>query len=129
MSVQTPEVHAVFHSLIEQFESAFTQGDAAGIASFYTENAMLLPPEADFVKGRQAIQAFWQMAIDMGIKGLKLDVIDVELHGDTAIEMSKYTLGSADNEVMEQGKGIVIWKSVGGVWKLHRDIWNSSATA
>jgi len=126
MTTQTPDIHSAIHALIENIESTFSRGDAAAIADIYTNNGMLLPPESDLVQGKQDIEAFWQVAIDMGIKNLKLDIVEVEQHGDTAIEMSKYTMSSADDKLLDQGKGIVIWKYEGGSWKLHRDIWNSS---
>ena len=126
MTIQTPDIHSAIHALIENFESTFSRGDSADIADFYTDNGMLLPPESDLVQGKRDIKAFWQAAIDMGIKNVKLDIVEVEQHGDTAIEMSKYTLSSADDNLIDQGKGIVIWKYEGGAWKLHRDIWNSS---
>lgn len=126
MTTQTPDIHSAINALIENFESTFLRGDAADIADLYTDNSMLLPPESDIVKGKRGIEVFWQMAIDMGIKNVKLDFVEIEQHGDTAIEMSKYTLSSADDNLIDQGKGIVIWKYEGGAWKLHRDIWNSS---
>ena len=126
MTIHTPDIHSAIHALIENFESTFSRGDSADIADFYTDNGMLLPPESDLVQGKRDIKAFWQAAIDMGIKNVKLDIVEVEQHGDTAIEMSKYTLSSADDNLIDQGKGIVIWKYEGGAWKLHRDIWNSS---
>ena len=126
MATQTSDIHAVINSLIENFESTFTKGEAANIADFYTDNGMLLPTGSDFVQGKQDIEAFWQVAIDMGIKNVKLHIVEIEQHGETAIEMSKYTLSSADEQVVDQGKGIVIWKYEDGAWKMHRDIWNSS---
>jgi len=126
MTTQTASIHTVFRTLIEKIESAFARGDAADIANCYTDNGMLLPVGADFVKGKRAIEAFWQEAIDMGINTLKLDIVEVEQHGDTAIEMSKYTMRSADDQMVDHGKGIVIWKYTDGTWKLHRDIWTSS---
>ena len=126
MTIHTSDIHSAIHALIENFESTFSRGDSADIADFYTDNGMLLPPESDLVQGKRDIKAFWQAAIDMGIKNVKLDIVEVEQHGDTAIEMSKYTLSSADDNLIDQGKGIVIWKYEGGAWKLHRDIWNSS---
>ena len=126
MTIHTPDIHSAIHALIENFESTFSRGDSAEIADFYTDNGMLLPPESDLVQGKRDIKAFWQAAIDMGIKNVKLDIVEVEQHGDTAIEMSKYTLSSADDNLIDQGKGIVIWKYESGAWKLHRDIWNSS---
>jgi hypothetical protein len=51
------------------------------------------------------------------------------LHGDSAYEVGKYTLGGEGGQVMNQGKYIVIWKKQGGEWKLYRDIWNTSMPA
>ena len=59
---------------------------AAGVAALYTEQGQLLPPNADFMIGRQAIQAFWQGAMDMGIATAKIEILEVEGHGDTVIE-------------------------------------------
>ncbi|MFC1845104.1 YybH family protein [Thermodesulfobacteriota bacterium] len=126
MTAQTSDILTTLQVLAENFASAFASGDAANIAEFYTEDGMLLPAGSDFIKGKQAIKEYWQAAIDMGIKSIKLDIMEVEQHNDTAIEMSKYTLSSADDQVIDSGKGIVIWKNKGGAWKLHRDIWNSS---
>jgi len=123
---QTSEIHTTISTLAESFESAFKSGDVKNIAEFYTDNGMLLPEGSDFIEGKQAIQEYWQAAIDMGIKSIKLDIVEIEQHDDTVIEMSKYTLRSTDDQVIDSGKGIVIWKNRGGIWKIHRDIWNSS---
>ena len=126
MTTQTSDIRSDIHALVEDFESTFARGNAADIADFYTENGMLLPTGSDFVQGKRDIEEYWKVAIDMGVKNIKLDIVEVEQHGDTAIEMSRYTLSGADNQVMDKGKGIVIWKYESGTWKLHRDIWNSS---
>ena len=126
MTTQTPDIHLSIHALIEGFESAFSRGNVTDIAGFYTDNGMLLPPGSDLVQGKRDIEVFWQTVIDMGIKNVKLDVVEVDQQGDTAIEMSKYILSGTDDNLIDQGKAIVVWKYEGGVWKLHRDIWNSS---
>jgi uncharacterized protein (TIGR02246 family) len=112
-----------------EFVASFGKGDAAGVAALYTEQGQLLPPNADFMVGREAIQAFWQGAMDMGIASAKIEILEVEGHGDTAIEVSKYTLHAADGTELDTGKFIVIWKRVQGEWQLHRDIFNSSKPA
>ena len=109
--------------------ATFNRGDAAGVAALYTEQGQLLPPNADFMIGREAIQAFWQGAMDMGIATAKIEILEVEEHGDTAIEVSTYTLHAQDGTELDAGKFIVIWKRVEGEWKLHRDIFNSSKPA
>ena len=85
-----------------------------------------MPPNSDFVRGKAAVQAFWQGAFDMGIKAAALDIVEVEAHGDTAIEISQYTLFVEGDQVADKGKYIVIWKRIEGEWKLHQDIYNSS---
>jgi uncharacterized protein (TIGR02246 family) len=123
------EVRDAIAAADAKFEAAFKRGDAAGVAAFYTEGAQLLPPNVDFMIGRQAIQAYWQGAIDAGIKEARIEIVEVEAHGDTAIEVSKYTLHGEGGVELDAGKFIVIWKREGGQWKLHRDIFNSSKPA
>ena len=113
----------------KRFMETFERGDAAGMATLYTENGQLLPPNTDIVSGRQGIQAFWQGAIDMGIKAMKLETTELEEHGDTAIAVGKYTLSGEGDQVIDSGKYVVILKQEGGQWRLHRDIWNSSMPA
>ena len=113
----------------ETFISTFSRGDAAGIADLYTENGQFLPPNSDFVTGKKAIQATFQAFMDMGVKAVKLETIEVEGYGDTASEVGRYTLEGKDGQVLDQGKFIVIWKQEAGQWKLHRDIINTSMPA
>ena len=104
-------------------------GDAAGLAALYTENGQLLPPNSEFVTGRQAIQEFHQGGMDTGIKSLKLETIEVEGMGKTAYEVGKYTLFDDGDQMIDTGKYVVIWKQEAGQWRLHRDIWNSRRPA
>ena len=123
------EVQAAIAAVNENFMAAFNRWNAAGLADFYTENGQLLPTGSDFVTGRVAIQAFWQAAMDRGRKTVRLEIVEAEGHGDTAIEIGKYTLSWEAGDVMDRGKYVVIWKQEGGQWKLHRDIWNTSLPA
>ena len=111
------------------FMATFKRGDTAGMAALYTEKGQLLPPNSDFVAGREAIKAVWQSVMEMGIKDAKLETVELEVHGDTAIEVGKYALSGEGGQVMDSGKFVVIWKQEGGRWRLHRDIWTSSVSA
>ncbi len=73
------------HDAVRKFETTFAQGNIDGIVVHYTNTAMAFPPASDLVQGRQVIGAFWQEAMDMGIRQVKLDILEVEMHGDTAI--------------------------------------------
>jgi uncharacterized protein (TIGR02246 family) len=119
-------IRAALGAANEAFMAAFRRGDAAGLAALYTENGQVLPPNGDFVSGPEAIHAMWQSVMDMGVKGVRLEIIEAEDHGNTAIEVSRYALMDAEGADLDRGKYVVVWKQVGGQWKLHRDIFNSS---
>ena len=112
-----------------QLTAAFSRGDAAGVAAAYTTNAQVLPPNSDVIAGQPGIQTFWQGAMHMGIKAVKLETLEVEGAGQTAHEVGRYTLQGEGDQVIDAGKYVVIWQQEGSQWKLHRDIWNSSQPA
>lgn len=111
------------------FMAAFIRGDAAGVAACYTADARLLPPGAPPMSGTADITAFWQGAMNLGIKEAKLETKEIEERGDLAVEIGQYTLTiqTESGTVTDVGKYIVTWKNDAGAWKLHFDIWNSNA--
>ena len=112
----------------EGFMTAFNDGDAASVAKLYTEDAVLLPPGAVRLDGRQAIEQFWQGAMDAGITNLVLETVEMEVVGETSYEVGVLSLdvpGENGDLNTVSGKYIVIWQyGEDGEWRLHRDIWN-----
>jgi ketosteroid isomerase-like protein len=53
---------STIEALNMHFSAAFNRGDFAAAASQYTDDAYLLPPGADTVKGRHNIQLFFTKA-------------------------------------------------------------------
>ena len=98
----------------EKFMAAVGQQDAAALAALYTKGGQLLPPNSDFVTGREAIQGVWQAVMDMGILRAEMEIVEVEDHGKTAIEVSRYTLYAEGDVVADKGKYIVVWKKKKG---------------
>ena len=109
-----------------QFVKAANSGDTARVASLYTEDAVLLAPNAPMMRGRQEIKAFFDgMVEQMGLPELQLNTKQVEEHGDTAWEVGAYTMKLQG--VSDHGKYIVVWKRQGDDWKLAADIWNTDS--
>jgi uncharacterized protein (TIGR02246 family) len=111
------------------FMEAFEERDAAAVARLYAEAAQLLPPNADIVAGSDAIEAFWRNAMESGLSGVRLETVEVDAFGDTAVEAGRYTLLSdagAEQRPADNGKYLVVWKRQNTAWRLYRDIWNSS---
>lgn len=125
MSAQ-PDVRSHVQHGNQQFMAAFKAGDATAIAALYTREAQLMPANSDVVRGADAIRAFWQGVMDMGVREATLEAVEVDALGDTAIEEGRYRLLADKGVQADQGKYIVIWKREGSRWKLHRDIWTTS---
>jgi uncharacterized protein (TIGR02246 family) len=125
----TSDTRREIESANAQIMSAFRRSDATAIANKYTSAAQLLPANTDFVRGTAAIKAFWQSVMNMGVKSASLETIEVEDHGDTAIEVGRYRLLAAGDALVDQGKYIVVWKNENNTWKLHLDIWTTSQPA
>jgi uncharacterized protein (TIGR02246 family) len=109
-----------------EFGAAYGRGDARAVAAMYTEGGQLYPPNERAVAGRAAIEGFWKAAMDSGVKGVELKTAEVESLGDWAVEAGTYALSGKDGTTLDRGKYLVLWKRVGGTWRLHRDCWNSN---
>lgn len=120
------EPRAHIDEALVKFAAAFNAGDAATVASLYTEDAALFPPGADRIDGRAAIQTFWQGAIESGMKITDLRAVEVEATGDMAGEVGVFTatVTGETGPTTVDGQYIVVWKRTGHTWQLHRDIYN-----
>jgi len=114
----------------DAWSAAFNAGDAAAVATLYSENAMLLPPDATQVQGRQAIQDVFQGWVDDGLKNIKFDLVEVEESGDLAFEVGLFSVdypGEGGQMATATGNYLVVWKrEADGVWRLYRDTWNDT---
>ena len=127
MPMSSPdEIRNAYLSICEQFTKLYNSGDAQGLASLYSEDAKILSPNMDFVEGKNAIQTFWQGALEMGVKSFKSEVIETESSDNLGYLVGKYTLYGSENQEVDQGKYISVLKNMDGIWKVHRDIYNSS---
>jgi uncharacterized protein (TIGR02246 family) len=114
-------------SLSDKFAQAFNAGDAAAVAALYTNEAVILPPGAEMMKGRTAIQAFWKGAAEQLGNG-KLTTVEVKpLGSDRALEIGTFSFRTKASQPQEiTGKYVVVWEKVGSDWKLATDIWNTN---
>jgi len=118
---------ATIEKLNDVWSAAFNKGEAAAVAVLYTEDAYVLPPGAEMVKGRAAIEAFWRQAAQQ-MTDAKLTTVDVlPLGPEAAREVGTVTLKTKTQPPQEVvGKYVVVWRKVGGDWKLATDIGNTN---
>ncbi len=110
------------------FMKAIRRKDAAAAAACYSADGMVLAPQSEPVVGRKAIETFWNGFIKAGVTEVNLTTTEVIEAGNIASEVGRY-LVMASRKELDHGKYVVVWKIESGEWKLHRDIWNTSAGA
>jgi len=112
-----------------RFVEAYNRGDAAAAADGYTEDAKLLPPNREMVSGKRAIQEFWKTAMDMGVRRINLETVEVGYDGNVGYVRGVSTVTiqpEGGREMTERGKYLVALKrQADGSWKVAVDIWNS----
>ena len=127
-------VRAQIESVNKRFIDLFNKGDVDAFAKVYATDAMILPPNAEAIRGQSAIAEFWKGGWKAGLRNVALTTTEVDVHGNTA-----YELGTASLEMhrpdgslagKDSGKYIVVWKrNAAGQWQWYRDIWNSNLPA
>lgn len=130
LRVEAHEIRKAIETANAQWTAAFNRGDATAVAALYTDDATVMPPESEMIRGRQGIREFWQGAIQGGLKDAVLTTVEVRASGGMAYEIGKFSLTVHPKDQapkMISGKYAVVWKrQADGGWKLHVDIWNSS---
>jgi uncharacterized protein (TIGR02246 family) len=112
--------------LAVEFEAAFKAKDAAKVAAFYAEDAVMMPPNEPSVKGRTAIQAHYANQFKQGFTNLDLNPTESAVSGQQAFDVGTSSIVLPDGRT-ENGKYLVVYKRVGADWKLAYDIFNSDS--
>jgi uncharacterized protein (TIGR02246 family) len=113
---------------------ATLKGDAAAVASYYDENAVMLPSHMPMVKGRAGIEKTVRGWLQSGmtIKECTYATISVDGAGDFAVQLGRYfqTFETSGKVIADTGKFVTVWKKqVDGSWKMAYDIWNTDIPA
>jgi ketosteroid isomerase-like protein len=109
-----------------EFSATAAKGNGAALAALYAPDAQVMPAGSDPIRGADAIQKFWQGALDSGVAAIGLKTIEVFGHGPTATEVGAYELRDKAGKVLDHGKYIVIWQHADGHWKLLRDMFSTN---
>lgn len=98
--------------------------DAAAIAAIYAPDGSIMPPNAESVTGREAIEAFWAEFLGAGnIVGISNT--EVQASGSIGYKVGTYTIASPLNQLIDRGKFVEVWHYSDGRWRLKYDIFNS----
>ena len=118
---------ATIQKFDDKWAEAFNKGDAAALAAMYTEDAYALPPGAEMMKGRSAIEIFWRQQMQQ-IGDVKCTAFDVKPLGRNAAREIGTCSFKTKAQPPQDGllKYAVVWEKEGNQWRLLQDIWNTN---
>lgn len=116
---------AVPKDAIAALETAFNRSDIAGCVAQYTEDAEIIAEDAPAVRGRQAIQEFFQGQIAREIQ-FDTDTSVNIASGDLGIEQGTYRVRNVEiGKDVEYGEYLHVWRRTpDGDWRIFRTMFN-----
>jgi ketosteroid isomerase-like protein len=125
---------AAYRTVIEAQNAKIVEAVAAGnvdaIAAFYTDTAILMPPNSEILTGTDMVKATWQGLFGQGLKSCTLSIEKVVDGGEYVCEIGKYQMSiqpRGRRATTEYGKYFVAWlPQADGSLKIAFDMWNSS---
>ena len=122
-------VDTAIRAVADMYVKATMAGDAKAVAALYTEDAMEMPPNQPPVKGRAAIQQYYEKQFAAAkMANFSLNHLESHAVGDRGYDVGTYrqnvtpTGGAGINDT---GKYVVILKRSAGSWKVAYAIYSS----
>jgi ketosteroid isomerase-like protein len=128
-------IEQALRDLDAQWSSAAGAKDFGKTVSFYSADAIVMPPNAPAATSKEAIRRVWQdlLASPALVISWKTTKVEVAKSGDLACLSGTYELTMNDasgKPINDRGKYVEVWeKQSDGKWKCGTDIWNSDLPA
>ncbi len=112
-----------------QWAKAAAAKDLDKTVSFYSDDAVVLPPNQAAVTTKDGIRALWKDLIG-SVTSVSWTATRVEMakSGDMACLSGTYELTNNDGS-KDRGKYCEVWEKKAGTWKCGTDIWNTDLPA
>ena len=118
----------------QEWAAAVGSGNLDKIVSYWADDAIVLPPDAVAVVGKQPIREF--VAASLKLPGFTISweatQVVIAANGDMGytVGTNKVTmLGANGRPVTTVGKAVTVWrKESNGTWRCVLDIWNADSS-
>ena len=122
---------AAFNAGTAEWAAAYNAGEPDRIVALYSEDAIVMPPDAPSVTGDAALRSFLADDIATTKKaGLTLIINgddEADTSGDLGWHRGTFKVVNAGGGSMGTGKFLEIWQRQQGKWRITHDIWNNDA--
>ena len=109
------EMIAYFNSFNAEWRKAILDNDATNIIKRYDENAIIGPPNKDFIIGKKAITAHWNRTVnfldDFSYVTQKIGGNFNDVIFENGIAFATYTIDN--KQVTDTSKYLFVWKYIG----------------
>jgi len=135
LATDTTAIEQALRDLDAQWSAAAGAKSLEKTVSFYSADAIVMPPNAPAATSSEAIRKGWQdlLASPGLVISWKTTKVEVAKSGDLACLSGTYELTMNDasgKPINDHGKYVEVWeKQSDGKWKCGTDIWNSDLLA
>jgi uncharacterized protein (TIGR02246 family) len=128
------KIEQALRDLDAQWSKAAEAKDLDKTVSYYSKDAIVLPPNGPAANTKEAIRKVWGDMLAVIVNGSwKATSVEVAKSGDMAYLSGTYEFTTKDtsgNQVNDRGKYLAVFeKQADGKWKCGADIWNSDLPA
>ncbi len=134
-TVADTKIEQALRDLDAQWSAAASAKDLDKTVSYYSDDAVVMPPNAPSATTRETIRSAWKEMLTTPGAAIswKATKVEVAKSGDLACVSGTYeeTMTDASGKpVKDRGKYVEIFKKqADGTWKVVADIWNSNLPA
>ena len=124
-----------YEEIRQKYVKHYVAGNAAGLAELFTEDCLMLAPDAPMAMGKAEAQAIYEEQFNkMAPSALSINPTDEVTLGDWGYGAGTWiataTVKATDAVVQLEGKYLnVVKRQPDGNWKIHRHTWNAPTQA
>ena len=126
---------AALRKLDDEWSRAAGARDVEKTISYYSDDAVVMPPNIPTLTGKEAIRTLWKSMLDSPAftGGWKASKVEVARSGDLAYVSGTYEFNEKDDNgkpMTDKGKFLEVWKKQpDGNWKCVADMFSSDLPA
>ena len=119
------EIQRATSALVRSLE----HGDASGAARAYADDARVLAPAGELIRGRADIEAYWQAGIALGLSTVAFERQLMAAVGDKFIEIGRYAVAAKvarNGRIVDRGTYLALHAQVAdGSWRRAVDVFDA----
>jgi ketosteroid isomerase-like protein len=122
------DVPSLLRNLDQDFVTAFNTGNYDQAGALFVQDGAFMVPHYEPAYGPKPVERLLHQLGDAGYEDLRLETSRVEISGDLAMEMGRYTVAirQPDGTILaDRGKYVKAWRRL-GAWLILADCWSSN---